>query len=200
MPASEAQPSLQRVDKNTSRSWVAMKAWKLRWVKHYRVITLWPWGNVYQREWTHPFYLLIGSVVSIPALIGYLFCPPSLFPHPLRRASSPVAPSPVAPVYPDLSPRRTYQFSFQIFGILHLQSAETRVCSHLIVSVCPRLGFGLPPRCPQVVRCHWGEVKLPRWLRTGWRSVTGRQGKIFESLHRGWELNPGNGEGGRQWD
>jgi len=42
----------------------------------------------------------------------------------------------------------------------------------------PWLEFSFPPRCPQAVWCHWDLSHfLPRWLRTGWKSVIS-QGKI----------------------
>jgi len=30
---------------------------------------------------------------------------------------------------------------------------------HFSAFVCPLLNFGLPPHCPQVVWCHWGEIE-----------------------------------------
>jgi len=40
--------------------------------------------------------------------------------------------------------------------ILHIHIV--RECFFLSTIVCPWLNFGLPPRCPQVVWCLWGEI------------------------------------------
>jgi len=45
--------------------------------------------------------------------------------------------------------------------------------------IYPWMAIGLPPRCPQVVWCHWVERShfLSRRLRIGWQRVIS-QGKI----------------------
>ena len=66
--------------------------------------------------------------------------------------------------------------------------------------VCPWLDFGLPPRCPQVVWCHWGEIELFFCHAGSGRvdRVWSAREKSLKILQRGWELNPGHRED-RQW-
>jgi len=65
--------------------------------------------------------------------------------------------------------------------------------------VGPWLNFGPPPRCPQVVRCLWGEIEpFSATLAQDGLAECDQPGKSLEILHRGWELNPGHGED-RQW-
>ena len=55
---------------------------------------------------------------------------------------------------------------------------------------------GLPPRCPQVVWCHGGEIEpfSVTLAQDGLTKCDQPEIKSFEILRRGWELNPGHRE------
>jgi len=47
------------------------------------------------------------------------------------------------------------------YGLAWSATSGSVLMPHPILSaiVCPWLNFGLPPRCPQIVWCHWGEIE-----------------------------------------
>ena len=54
------------------------------------------------------------------------------------------------------------------------------------VIICPWLGFGLPPRCPQVLWCQWGEIE-PFSATLAQNRLAARE-KFLEILRHGLEL------------